>query len=116
VNSVGFKVNKNVLDFISVYGFKYDLIINSNYIHPLLEKKKLTKVEYIELSSFLSKRELQENIIGVAEVYSNLHEFFLPVRLDFTGRLYCISEYLHYQSSELAKSLLLFSKPEKIFK
>jgi DNA-directed RNA polymerase len=30
--------------------------------------------------------------------------------------MYCISEYLNYQSTELAKSLLLFSKPEKIYK
>lgn len=73
-------------------------------------------MEYIELSSYLSKIYLQENILGLAAVYSNTHEFFLPVRVDFTGRLYCISEYLTYQSSELAKSLLIFSKSEKVYK
>jgi DNA-directed RNA polymerase len=90
--------------------------MNTNYDHPLSKKEKQTKVEYIEYSSYLSRLELQENILGVAEVFSNIHEFFIPVRIDFTGRLYCISEYLNYQSTELAKSLLIFSKPEKISK
>lgn len=73
-------------------------------------------MEYIELSSYLSKLDFQENILGVAEVFSNTREFFIPVRIDFRGRLYCISEYLNYQSSELAKSLLIFSRPEKPYK
>jgi DNA-directed RNA polymerase len=64
----------------------------------------------------LSKKVLQENILGLAKVFSNVHEFFIPVRLEFRGRMNCVSEYLNYQSCELAKSLLLFSKPEKILK
>lgn len=116
ISSVGYKINKNVLEFISTYGFKYNLIMDPSYIHPLSQKKKLTKQEYKEYSSYLNKLDLQENILGVVEVFSNIHEFFLPVRLDFRGRLYCISEYLNYQSTELAKALLLFSKPEKLNK
>lgn len=37
------------------------------------------------------------------------------VRLDYRGRLYCVVEYLNYQSIELAKALLLFSNGEKIY-
>jgi DNA-directed RNA polymerase len=66
--------------------------------------------------SYQSKLELQENILGIANVYSKLHEFFIPVRLDNRGRMYCMSEYLNYQSNELAKSILLFSKGEKLMK
>lgn len=115
INSVGFKINRDVLDFIDNYDRQYNLISTDDYEH-LLSKPKLNKPEYIELESFLSKRELQENILGLARAYSKIHEFYLPVRLDFRGRVNCISEYLNYQSNELAKSLLLFSKPEKIGK
>jgi DNA-directed RNA polymerase len=105
-----------VLEFINVYGLRYNLVIPSNFIHPLSLKNKLTKVESVELSSFLSKKDLQENILGVAEIFSHVHEFFLPTRLDFRGRLYCISEFLTYQSTELAKALLLFSNSERVYK
>lgn len=116
INSVGFKINKDLLDFLSIYGLKYNLIVNPNKDHPLSSKKKLRKHEYLELSSYKSKLDLQENILEIARIYSNIHEFYLPTRLDSRGRLNCISEYLMYQSNELAKALLLFSKPEKMFK
>ena len=92
------------------------MIIDKDYKDPLLTKPKLTKSEVIKLESFLSKKVLQENILGLAKMFSNIHEFFIPVRLDFRGRMYCISEYLNYQAGQLAKSLLLFSNPEKILK
>ena len=116
VNSVGYRINKDVLDFVYLYGEKYNLIISDKYKHPLLEKPKLTKPQYSELEEFLSKKVLQENVLALADAYSNVHEFYLPVRLDFRGRCCCSSQYLNYQSTKLAKSLLLFSKPGKINK
>jgi DNA-directed RNA polymerase len=113
---VGYKVNKDVLDFIATYGSRYDLIINSSYTHPLSAKTKLTKSEYVELTSFLSQKDLQDSILTIADLFSTKHEFFIPTNLDFRGRLYCVSEYLNYQSTELAKALLIFSKGEKLYK
>jgi DNA-directed RNA polymerase len=116
MNSVAYKINKDVLNFINLYGIDYDLIIYKE--HPLESKPKnsLKLWEKIELESELNKRELQENVLGLAKVYSQLHEFYLPTRIDFRGRMYCISEYLNYQANELAKSLLIFSNGEKMYK
>ena len=114
INSVGYKINTDVLNFIYKYGVEYDLI--EYKANPYENKVKLTKREFILSESYNSKIELQENILGLANVMSKLHEFFIPVRLDNRGRMYCISEYLNYQSNELAKSLLLFSKGEKLLK
>ena len=118
IHSVGYKINKDVLDFILYNSDDYfkNEIIDLKYKHPLIEKSKLIKSEKIELDSFLSKKELQENILGLASVLSGLPSFYIPVNLDFRGRLYCVSEFLNYQSTELAKALLLFSKAEKIYK
>jgi hypothetical protein len=121
MSSVGYKINKEVLEFILLNNEKYNLsLVNSK--HPLEEKlennktRKLTKKEETELESFKSKRFVQENILAIADIYENVDEFFIPVRLDYRGRIYCNTSYLNYQGTELAKSLLLFSKGEKISK
>ena len=90
-----------------------------DYEHPLNSEpksKKRTKKEKEELDSFISKKELQDNILGLASAFLNVPEFYFPVNLDFRGRLNCVSEYLNYQSSDLARSLLVFSRGEDIDK
>lgn len=57
-----------------------------------------------------SKLNLERNILEIANVFKK-HTIYFPVRLDNRGRLYCLPHYLNYPSSELAKSLLLFSEP-----
>ena len=114
VNSVGFKINKDMLDFIDTYGDKFNLLLPAISYEKL--NTRISKTEYNKLESYVSKLDLQENILGLAKVYSNLKEFYLPVRIDYRGRMNCISQYLNYQSTELAKSLLLFSQGEKLVK
>jgi hypothetical protein len=115
INSVPFKINENVLDFILENNNKYNFYIDSNYIHPLTLKKKLTKTEAKVLESFYSKKFIEQNILGLASIYRVVPSFYLPVRLDYRGRLYCMVEYLNYQGIELAKSLLEFKIGEKIY-
>ena len=66
------------------------------------------------MQEFYSKLELQEHILYIAEAYSILSEFYFVNRIDFRGRIYCTTNYLNYQSCELSKSLLLFSKPSLV--
>jgi hypothetical protein len=115
VNSVQFKINENVLDFVLANNNLYNFFIDSNYIHPLTLKSKLTKAEGLELEKFYIQRFTEQNILGLATLYSEVPSFYLPVRLDYRGRLYCVVEYLNYQGIELAKSLLEFSVGEKIY-
>lgn len=66
------------------------------------------------MESFISKRSTDENILAIAEIYENIEEFYIPTKIDYRGRIYCNVPYLNYQSTELAKALLLFSKGEEI--
>jgi len=49
INSVAFKINGNVLDFILLNNEKYGFFTNANYIHPLNLKEKLTFSEKREI-------------------------------------------------------------------
>ena len=112
INSVAFKINTNVLDFITTYPNYFDKeLLDPDFVHPLSKLTKLNKYDRNELTKYYSKIDLQQNILNIAYVYAELPEFYFIVRLDSRGRLYCITEFLNYQSTELAKSLLLFSKP-----
>jgi hypothetical protein len=114
INSVAFKINGNVLDFILLNNDKYGFFTRANYIHPLSLKQKLTLSEKREIESFNSRKNLELNILGLATIFSEVPCFYLPVRLDYRGRLYCVTEYLNYQGIELAKGLLQFSIGEKV--
>jgi len=50
----------------------------------------------------------------LATIFRNVPSIYLPVRIDYRGRLYCITEYLNYQGIELSKGLLEFSIGEKV--
>jgi hypothetical protein len=120
ISSVAYKINVQVLDFILEKNLDYGLFLDPNFKHPLLIKKekgnKLTKLEKTNLDSFLSRVQLEMNILGLALIFKYVPQFYIPMRIDNRGRTYCMVDYLHYQSIELAKSLLLFSKGEKIYK
>lgn len=83
----------------------------SNNIHDDFNKlENKTRYQTNKYKSLNSKKLLQDNILQLANLFKNVDIYF-PVRLDQTGRLYCIPSYLNYQSTNLAKSLLLFVKP-----
>jgi DNA-directed RNA polymerase len=116
INSVGYKINKEVLNFLVKSGSDFGMFSTIAPELSKIPKSKLTKTQRRELDSQQSKVDLELNIMGIANVYKNLSEFYLPVRMDSRGRVYCISSYLNYQSTDMAKSLLLFSKGETICK
>lgn len=115
MNSVSFKINAPVLDFILEHNTKYNFFIPSDFEHHLSLKFPLTNKEFKELSAFNSRKFLEQSVLGLATIYKYVPSFYLPVRLDYRVRLYCVSQYLNYQGIDLAKSLLEFSIGEKIY-
>ena len=117
--SVGYKINKDVLEFIIMNDRRFELTkinLTHHLDEKLCDKKKLNKLQKTELESFNSKKQVEETILALADTFENVNEFFIPVRMDFRGRVYCEADYLNYQGTDLAKSLLLFAKGEKILK
>lgn len=116
ISTTPFKINTTLLDFITnPINDKYNLLMDSNETHELANVKR-TRAQDRNFRSHNSKVVLQENILEIANLFRNFNEIYFPVRLDTRSRLYCTPHYLNYQSSELAKALLLFAKPGIIYK
>lgn len=109
-----FKVNKVLLKYLVENNHLHNLLIDPNHNHELENKSTRTKYEEREFQSYLSKKILEQNILIIADIYSNVHEFYFPVKLDHRGRLYPAVPYFNYQSNELSKALILFSRPDSI--
>lgn len=61
-----------------------------------------------------SKRYQTCRILHLGKVYSEWDKFYFPYRCDYRGRVYALPYYLHPQGSDLAKSLLDFSRGEQV--
>lgn len=116
MNGVPYKINEELFYFMLENNHKYNFFIPENEVHPLSLKTKLSKAEISELESFKSKQYLDNNVMNIAYIYSRVPYFYLPVRMDNRGRVYCQTEYLNYQSNELAKSLILFYRADEVDK
>jgi DNA-directed RNA polymerase len=115
VSGVPFKINVKVLE--NLITDKHKLLIDSHIVADQeKEINNMTKYQLAKFKSLKSKFNLQETILGIADFYKSYNNIYFPLRLDSRGRIYCNTNYLNYQSSELAKSLLLFSNPSLISK
>lgn len=129
VSRVPYKINKEVLEYIQLYGIEKGIILldshvmsKKNTISKEVDKFydnpyiKMTKKLNKELRSLQSTIYLQNNILNIAELYSLVDKIYFPVRSDQRTRIYCITEYFNYQSTDLAKGLLLFYNHGVIYK
>nr|QWO71463.1 RNA polymerase [Termitomyces sp. T99] len=108
LNSMKFQINKLMLNFVlNEWDNKESKLFKGfNVYQPILEGDS-KEIKMKKLSSN-SKYHLYSNIINLASLYKD-QEFYLPVFVDFRGRIYPLSNYLNYQGGDLARSLILFA-------
>ena len=51
---------------------------------------------------------MYRNVLNIAELFRG-SAFYLPVFMDFRGRIYSLVNYLTYQGGDIARSLILFN-------
>lgn len=82
------------------------------------EKKKEYKRQAFNahLTNFQNKTKafIIAKLLCIAETMKNHDALYFPVQLDFRGRMYCFNELLHFQGSDAARGLLLFSEGRKL--
>jgi len=71
---------------------------------------------YGENAARKSKRILVYRSLGVAEQYAKYDRIYFPHSLDFRGRVYPVSQWLHPQGSDSVKGLLEFADAKPIGK
>jgi len=119
LSSIPYKINKQVFNFVLENGSEYDLLQQESNIEKIcMNENRVIKSKHFEekYKSLMSKFTLERNILDIAYLFENVNEFFFPVRLDQRGRIYCTPNQLNYQSTELSKSLLLFSNATEIYR
>ena len=109
LNSMKFRINKKMLKFILTEWENKEskLFKGHNVFQPILDtdSKEIRAQKESSNSTYI----LYSNIITMATLYKN-QEFYLPVFVDFRGRIYPLSNYISYQGGDLARSLLLFAE------
>lgn len=114
LSSTPFKINKELLDFVVMYGESYGMIVSTDLEHKFENIEKKTNYHKKQIKAHNSKILLQENILEIAYLLEDMPAIYFPVRLDQRGRTYPSPHFLNYQSDDLAKALLLFSDPAVI--
>jgi DNA-directed RNA polymerase len=113
LNSRAFEINKEMLDLaVKEWYNKGDSFLfgGLNQLHPSTTQfDKLSSSAKKEVLSHNSKHWAYLNTINIALLMRDQTIYF-PSFLDFRGRIYPTPNYLSYQSSDLARSLLLFKE------
>jgi DNA-directed RNA polymerase len=114
INKQKFRINSLMLEFLMKEFNDVNSIIfkGFNYLKkvPILKNKR-TPEEEENLKLILahnSRYFLNKRILDLAYIFQNV-EFYIPVFMDFRGRIYPYPSGLEYQGTSIARSLIEFS-------
>jgi len=108
LNSMKFKINKTMLEFILLeWNNPKSILFNGHNVYQQILDTDTKEIKFNKRSSN-SKYNMYSNIITIASLYKDT-EFYLPVFVDFRGRVYPLSSYISYQAGDIGRSLLLFA-------
>jgi len=107
LNSMKIKINKIMLEFILMeWNNPKSILFNGHNVFQQILDTDSKEIKSNKRSSN-SKYNMYSNIITIASLYKDT-EFYLPVFVDFRGRVYPLSSYISYQAADIGRSLLLF--------
>nr|CAA72339.1 RNA polymerase [Pichia kluyveri] len=119
LQSVSYKMNKDMLDWIIKNYEKYNLYTPWDtpmaYEHDIFGKegKRTSKNVVKDCLAKMSKRDLENDMTDMAKSFKNVSKMYFPLRVDFRGRVYAQSV-ISYQSTDTAKALLDFGEVYKV--
>jgi hypothetical protein len=70
INATPFTINRTLLNFIQIHGYKFNLLIDNFAKHEYSELEKPTKYQKAKLKGHNTKLLLQDSILSIAEFYS----------------------------------------------
>jgi DNA-directed RNA polymerase len=109
LNSTAFRINKEVLSLLRKEWENQNSKLFKGFNNKIELTEKMTTEERSKALSHNSTHYQYNNTLRIATLFSD-HKFYLPTFADFRGRIYTYSNYLSYQGTDLARSLLLFDK------
>lgn len=109
LNSTAFRINKEVLSILRKEWENQNSKLFKGFNNKIEITEKMTTEERSKALSHNSTHYQYNNTLRIATLFSD-HKFYLPTFADFRGRIYTYSNYLTYQGTDLARSLLLFDK------
>jgi len=82
LNNCPYKVNTPSLNFILENDDKFNFLTDKALLNPFEEAKTFTPSELNKYKSIISKIQLENNILQIADLYKNLDKIYFPVRID----------------------------------
>jgi len=114
MQNVPYKVNRFVLDFILQHNDKLNIF--KPYSEDMTGTKFSRSKQYLKNKSEFDRTRDDFICLTTAITYSQSDGFYFPMRSDFRTRVYNECHAFTYQGTELAKALIEFAVPGKIYK